>query len=104
MRSSVTTTRGLAEYPQECTKSKLTQSLLACQYRLPMWARAKRNLRPKKLRSYAPALEATRLMIEKYRPGELTRYWEWYTREVRALWFAVDGQAAPQGPPPPIGE
>ena len=43
------------------------------------------------------ALEATRLMIEKYRPGELTRYSEWYRREVRVLWFAVDGQAAPQG-------
>ena len=46
------------------------------------------------------ALEATRLMIERYRPGEWTRYWEWYIREVRALWFAVDGEAAPQGPPP----
>jgi hypothetical protein len=44
------------------------------------------------------ALEATRLMIEKYRPDELTRYNQWYVREVRRLWFAVDGQAAPEFP------
>jgi len=44
------------------------------------------------------ALEATRLMIERYRPGELTRHSEWYIREVRSLWFAVDGLAAPRFP------
>lgn len=31
-------------------------------------------------------------------PGELTRHSEWYIREVRTLWFAVDGVAAPQFP------
>lgn len=44
------------------------------------------------------ALEATRLMIERYRPGELTRHSEWYIRGVRTLWFAVDGLAAPGFP------
>lgn len=44
------------------------------------------------------ALEATRLMIEKYRPDELRRYAEWYVREIRGLWFAVDGEAAPKFP------
>lgn len=44
------------------------------------------------------ALEATRLMIEKYRPDERTRYGEWYVRDVRRLWFAVDGEAAPEFP------
>ncbi len=41
------------------------------------------------------ALEATRLMIQRYRPEELTRYAEWYVTEVRSLWFAVDELAAP---------
>jgi hypothetical protein len=44
------------------------------------------------------ALEATRLMIEKYRPDERTRYGEWYVKNVRRLWFAVDGEAAPEFP------
>lgn len=48
------------------------------------------------------ALEATRLMIEKYRPGELPRHSEWYIREIRTLWFAVDGLAAPEFPATPF--
>lgn len=47
------------------------------------------------------SLEATRLMIDRYRPGEINRHNEWYRREVRGLWFAVDGQTAPQSPPNP---
>jgi hypothetical protein len=31
------------------------------------------------------ALEVTRLMIEKYRPDERTRYGEWYVKDVRRL-------------------
>ena len=48
------------------------------------------------------ALAATQLMIQRFRPEELTRYWQqWYRSEVRALWFAVDGLAAPEWPPKP---
>jgi hypothetical protein len=45
------------------------------------------------------ALEAIRLMIQRYRPEEQTRFAEWYVKEFRNLRFAVDGEAAPPWPP-----
>lgn len=44
-------------------------------------------------------LDAARLVLRKYRPAEGRQYSEWYVSEVRKLWFAVDGQEAPQWPP-----
>jgi hypothetical protein len=48
-------------------------------------------------------LDAARSMIRRYRPGEERRYAEWYAREVRSLWFAVDGIEAPRWPPSQAG-
>jgi len=43
---------------------------------------------------------AIRLMVERYRPDEVTRCAEWYVRDFRNLRFALDGEPAPPWPPP----
>ncbi len=45
------------------------------------------------------AMEAIRLMIQRYQPEETTRSAEWYVREIRHLRFAVDSVSAPPWPP-----
>ncbi len=45
------------------------------------------------------SVAANRLIIERYRPKEKTRYGEWYVKEFRNLRFAVDGEVAPPWPP-----
>lgn len=44
-------------------------------------------------------LDAARLLIGKYCVEEQRAYGEWYVRDVRTLWFAVDGQEPPAWPP-----